>query len=408
MPRKSSPGGSGCLVLFSLPFTGVGLFMLVLMVRTLNQSAVMSEWPTVPATILEAELKIHRSSDGQSEQAVARYEYRWEGRTYEGNKVSLGMGADNVGSFQERKANTLIHAQRNGRTVSLHVNPENPAESILYPELRIEMLAFYALFVLVFGGAGLGMLTGAVIGRRKLKSQAAREQEAPEEPWRWKPEWAAGEISSRSKTGAWVLSSFALFWNLVSSPVLFAFREEFFEKGNKAMGFALLFPLVGAGLIVAAVYQWLRWFKYGNTVLILQRVPGVIGGTLQGAIRIPRLLEADQGVDLELCCVRRITTGSGKQRSTRESELWSDSRHLRHLRSTPRGETLLPVLFGIPFSCLPVDESDSRNQVLWRLRASAKTRGVDFHTEFEVPVFRTAESDPEFKPAEATGTGLPG
>ena len=41
----------------------------------------------------------------------------------------------------------------------------------------------------------------------------------------------------------------------------------------------------------------------------------------------------------------------------------------------------------------PCDDSDSNNRVLWRLRLSATVPGVDYESQFEVPVFRTPASD---------------
>ncbi len=55
--------------------------------------------------------------------------------------------------------------------------------------------------------------------------------------------------------------------------------------------------------------------------------------------------------------------------------------------------TTVPVRFPIPPDALPCDDHDSRDTVLWRLEVSAEVPGVDYASAFEVPVFRTAESD---------------
>ena len=54
---------------------------------------------------------------------------------------------------------------------------------------------------------------------------------------------------------------------------------------------------------------------------------------------------------------------------------------------------MLPVRFPIPPDALPCDDHNSRDTVLWRLEVSAEVPGVDYASAFEVPVFRTAESD---------------
>ena len=56
----------------------------------------------------------------------------------------------------------------------------------------------------------------------------------------------------------------------------------------------------------------------------------------------------------------------------------------------------IPVLFQIPYECRPTDERDLDNMLIWRLEVTAKTPGIDYRAEFEVPVFKTSESDPQF------------
>ena len=55
--------------------------------------------------------------------------------------------------------------------------------------------------------------------------------------------------------------------------------------------------------------------------------------------------------------------------------------------------TTVPVRFPIPPDALPCDDRNSRDTVLWRLEVAADVPGLDYASAFEVPVFRTAESD---------------
>jgi hypothetical protein len=52
----------------------------------------------------------------------------------------------------------------------------------------------------------------------------------------------------------------------------------------------------------------------------------------------------------------------------------------------------VPFAFNIPSDTEPADESNQNNRVVWRLTAGAETAGVDYSAQFELPVFRTAES----------------
>jgi hypothetical protein len=47
----------------------------------------------------------------------------------------------------------------------------------------------------------------------------------PDKPWMWRDDWAAGYISSSNRTILAVAWGFAIVWNLVSTPLLFVFRN---------------------------------------------------------------------------------------------------------------------------------------------------------------------------------------
>lgn len=55
----------------------------------------------------------------------------------------------------------------------------------------------------------------------------------------------------------------------------------------------------------------------------------------------------------------------------------------------------VPVLFEVPFD-LPESAGGGSRKIEWKLQMDAAVPGVDYHAEFTVPVFRTAESDEGF------------
>ena len=57
----------------------------------------------------------------------------------------------------------------------------------------------------------------------------------------------------------------------------------------------------------------------------------------------------------------------------------------------------VPVLFAIPFESQETSRSKSQRDIEWRLELSAKMPGVDYKSRFDVPVFKTADSRPDFK-----------
>jgi hypothetical protein len=97
--------------------------------------------------------------------------------------------------------------------------------------------------------------------------------------------------------------------------------------------------------------------------------------------------------------VRRITTGSGKQRSTTENTLWEVERFVMHeLLEGQSEQSAIPVEIQIPSNCRPSDERNPDDQTLWRLTVAAKVPGIDYSATFLVPVFETAASDPNNYP----------
>jgi hypothetical protein len=253
---------------------------------------------------------------------------------------------------------------------------------------------FFALFGATFGGVGFGGITAALAGRRKLKAQAALEVSHPESPWLWRLDWASGRIVDSSRATMFTAWVFAAFWNLVSLPGAFFAVRAAVQEGNHVALLALLFPLAGIGLLVWAVRSTLRYRKYGVSRLELSTIPGVVGRTLTGVVRAPARMRPDGGFQVTLSCVRRVTRG-GEDSSTSESILWQEERRVtgEPSRTAAAMETHIPVAFRLPADAPACDDTDSNNRVLWRLRLSATVPGVDYESQFEVPVFQTSSSD---------------
>lgn len=261
---------------------------------------------------------------------------------------------------------------------------------------------FFALFAVTFGGVGFGGITAAMAGRRKLKEQAALEARYPDSAWLWRSDWASGRIVDSGRATMFTAWIFAAFWNLVSFPTAFLGVRAAIREGKPAALLALLFPLVGVGLLVWAVRATMRYHKYGVSRLELSTIPGVVGRTLTGMVRAPARMQPGDGFQVMLSCVRRVTTRRGKNSSTSESILWQDERRVmgEPSRTAAAMETHIPVAFRLPADAQACDDTDSNNRVLWRLRLSAEVPGVDYESQFEVPVFRTSASDQPISPEE--------
>jgi len=411
-----SRGASLLLILFSLPFTGVGLFMGWLTFSTLAEWRDAAGWAEAPAFILEAELERHSDDDGTTCETTAHYRYTYKDHTYESRHVSLHSGADNIGDFHERIYGEL--KPYIGSEVPFHcfVNPNAPAQALLYREMRWEMVAFYLVFGIIFGGAGIAILFAgvradgapakpagaAVIRTAKARPprSAAKAKPAPAAAVKARPVLSApapdsappdtppdGRISAGSQGMAFGLTAFALFWLLVTSPVLFVLREEVVDNGNYLALLALVFPLVGVLLLGAAIHRILHWRKFGEVMLILDPPRVEVGGELRGHIDVPAPLESPNGVQLRLSCLRVVTTKSGDETSTHEEPI-REEQAVAAVTAWGRQRTEIPVRFAIPADAEPSGAPNANDKVVWRLLATADLPGIDLDVKFEVPVVR--------------------
>ena len=257
--KESATKGIGCLVLFALPFAGVGVFMAYLIGAALLDASSMRSWEEVPAELVSVNLWESRSSDSNSVRAQATYHYQYSGRPFTGTRVSLHKGSDSVGSYQRDVYYEL--SSRRGSTFRCFVNPENPAEAVLFRDLRWELLGFYSIFLVVFGGAGFGLIGAGIYGGKKANRDAELEARHPDEPWMHKDNWASGKIVSTTKPVLIMSAVFAILWNAISSPLLFMV-PEILENENKLALLAFVFPAVGGMLIVWAFRNLLRFRKF--------------------------------------------------------------------------------------------------------------------------------------------------
>lgn len=374
------------LTLFALPFLAVGVWMLYAMGSELHDSWRMQDWQAVPATLSRAGVESRQGEDSTTYVAFASYEYNFRGQRYRGERVGLSSGADNIGSYQADTGRRLEAAWRAGESVTVFVNPEAPSESIVDRELRWSMLAFRSIFVLLFGGFGLGMSVFAIRSKPAADADDPRFANAP---WLANDSWQTATLRSSSKASMYAAWGFAAFWNLISIPLPFLMFRELTEKQNYAALLALLFPAVGIGLLVWALRRSREWYRFGATPLTLDPFPGSIGGHVGGTMELSMPYDPLLEINVSLTSLQSYVSGSGKNRSRREKALWQDSQ-LAKLSSAQNG-TRLTCRFNVPES---LRESDAvrggGTYHLWRLNVSSQLAGADLNRDFDIPVYATA------------------
>ncbi|HEX3110953.1 MAG TPA: hypothetical protein VHU41_17770, partial [Thermoanaerobaculia bacterium] len=200
-----------------------------------------------------------------------------------------------------------------------------------------------------------------------------------------------GVIVDRSGATGVTLLTFAIIWNAIAFPVGFVVpRAQDVPKW--ALVLVVLFPLIGVLLLFAAIYQLLRRHKYGASRLMLDHLPVATGTTFHGDIDSHVQEAPESGFTLRLMCIRRVITGSGKNRSTREDILWADEQSVSSAAAmrNPLG-TRIPLSFTIPDDARPTDERDADDAIVWRISVKAAMSGIDYAADFQFPVLSTGE-----------------
>lgn len=198
-------------------------------------------------------------------------------------------------------------------------------------------------------------------------------------PWLGRKKWAADSLQDSFALTGGLIWGFAIFWNLISTPALFAFSDEL-GKGNQLIWFVLAFPLVGLYLIGMATHKTLDWRRFGQMKVGLEPYPGAIGGDVAGTIHLSTPLPAGTPIKVSLDCVRHYSHG----KNSSQSIVWQHNGLFEPLQSSR--STNVQFLFEVPAG-LPQSSTGSNSYHVWTLSVSAELPGVDLVRQIELPVF---------------------
>lgn len=225
-------------------------------------------------------------------------------------------------------------------------------------------------------------------------SEELREQ-YPDHPWMWRADWVDNAIKSSNRSTMLGVSAMAVLWNAISWPMAILILPAELRNGNYPALLALLFPMVGIFLAVWTVILIRRYWKYGESTFQMSSVPGVIGGSVSGVVRTQKKLVPENGFRQRLSCVE-LTRGSGKNGNTKRT-LWQTDRVIERELVDAESESVIPVHFTIPYE-VEATMWERRRSVYWQLEVRAEVAGVDYLSEFVIPVFVTEDSSTEFQP----------
>jgi hypothetical protein len=128
-----APGNPAAAVAFAAFGTVVALFALILQ----RQASLALKWPVVTGTVMLSDIEQYRAAptDGRTRgqtmyQRRVSYTYRYNNLTYTNTHATLASSVASTSSWLVRKSTADY---RNGASVKVWVNPDNPSQATLQP-----------------------------------------------------------------------------------------------------------------------------------------------------------------------------------------------------------------------------------------------------------------------------------
>jgi len=358
---------------------GLGVCLLVRFIGgPLLERREMEDWEPVHADVLAADLEARHGDRGTSYRVTGKYRYLFHGKTYTGSRLGHTQAADNIGNWHQEMHARLADGRNRGSGIRVWVNPAHPGESIVDRDPRTGYLLFLGAFISV------PLLLGAGLIWWQKRSRDTAPPGSP--PWLANRNWKDNRIRSNVTSQLWFYWGFALFWNLLNIPLLLQATEILAAKSPVAI-LVLVFPLVGTGLLLAALVKTRQWLRFGVATLSLQPFPGHPGGPVSGRIDIRLPWSAATRAFVTMSCMHACTERHGSERHTRRIVKWQDQ-----IVVTPapaqRGSR---VNFRFtPPAGLPASGPAGNGRYYWTLDVNIPVPGADFVRQYEIPVLAAA------------------
>lgn len=373
--KTSKPGtlGTGCGVLFLLPFAAVGVIMAALMVWHVWFWMEAQSWVECPAFIDHVELDV-QTGEGTTYNTSARYRYQYKGVEHSGSRVWFSSNYDS-GSFHQDAYAQLLDHQQSGNVFRCFVDPDEPNQSLLYRELRPSLLWFYSIFLTTFGGIGFGGLYGMHKHARHVKRVRVEAERCPNEPWKWNSATATGQFFPSRQWLSYLVGT--VLFNALTIPGYFLL---YIDKGRAfwALGILILFAACGLWLAWKALQLILQKRRYGAFHLQIEPWPYFVGEPLQGTLQFRDMFPSSRELIFEL---RVLEQKSGDDS---DNEVFKESVHVSNGGRSTSFRLNLPST--LPRTRLETDEIGEKT-AKWNLKVTGSDGPADFDAHFALATF---------------------
>lgn len=326
-----------------------------------------ADWYPVYAQLNELELQ-RNYGESTTYSVNASYSYSVNGRDYQGSRVGLSSGSDNIGDYWQELYERL-NQQRSQDQVFVLVNPDDPQQAMLDRTYRWEQLAFGMLFVLTF------CVVGGVIAWFSLRKQKPIHEQ--------RLSMQQSGIASNEKHGFWFLIWFGMVFFAVGTLPAFWVLPEAVRDGEYAAFALLLFSIVGLSIMVWGIRQRKNFKTIGPTPLYLDPMPGAIGGQVGGYFDVGAMVW-EHPLEVSLNCIRRSKSGD----KTTRRIVWQTSARAYSQQSA--NGMRVKFLFDCPADKPATRPWQNRSSIHWEVAADGhlNIRGQQqaFTRSWEVPV----------------------
>jgi hypothetical protein len=255
-------------------------------------------------------------------------------------------------------------------------------------------------------GLGLSLIVGLELVLRTGRVAHARSLRFPDQPWLWNRMWAERRIRLSNQTPVVICLVALGFFGFVVVPLGLWLKSKM-PDAPIYIGLSIL------GLFVLAIMRmmWLNR-RWGRSELEILTLPGVIGGPFRGTVILSEALPEGTALRVTLNCMRHrwVTMRPSGDTHSDTDTIWQDQKVLVTALSMGRPDGVaIPCSFAIPYSCEPTSvdtigfsksagpDPDEHVSFVWQLSVAMKDPTDLRQVTFDVPVFRTADSSPDYR-----------
>lgn len=262
----------------------------------------------------------------------------------------------------------------------------------------------FALVGLVMLVIGAGFFYVAYVGAPRFLGGLERSRKKyGDRPWLANRRWRARRVVHSTKFTAWFMWFWCLCWWgiiwLIWSVNKDLIIADVQGPWQQAIPSAIPFGAGIIGLLVAISVTWQR-YRFGDTVLLIDTLPGFLGGRFRGKVLARLKGPLTEPATLTLVCgslrKHRTRNNNGGYRTEWITDpLWSRN-HILHPTQTTfdEGTVTLPVDIALPTDQPECGHILDEPQIVWILKVSPGTvLDRSLTGEFQVPVF--ARRDPD-------------